>query len=442
MSNVTSSVGLVPGMSGMDVNTILWKQMGSSVPSTTWYATVGTIIQALIVSSILSNTLSYFEYFTQSDSIWLLEAVGLGAIMSVGALGLTSAQAYKLIHENETNIASHFRFLMLADMSHLLIGAIFNAAGAVYYTYRAWRMSGNKWYIVPPFALGVIAQFAVAIIAVVNGLKMPHLTIEVVKDLQEIMGGTIKWFQAWGAITFAVDGILCLFMTFMLFKSKQGIFHNQSKLFKKLISLVYETMLPPVLCLLILESTSSKAGSPLTDFRRIFTSILPVLYYHSVLSTLVGRQTIRKILDRKLIKEGVDVFSGSRSRSGSGSGLGSGSGSNGHVNKNGGRIFVSRQVQRDRNPDHNDKEKNLELGIISSPFTPKSKSDSPFVLIETEQSQSVVGPDGVEHHHLPTLGRNRLQSNRSQEDDVTTWDHPPNSWASTDRLYDGPGRAA
>ncbi|WVW85033.1 hypothetical protein I302_107069 [Kwoniella bestiolae CBS 10118] len=426
MSNSTISAG--EAAAGMDVNTILWKQMGANVDDTTWYAIVGTVLQSLIVSSILSNTTSYFGYFTQTDSIWLLEAVGLGAILSVGALGLTSAQAYHLVYENEHNIATHFRFLMFGDMSHLLIGAIFNAAGASYYAYRAWRMSGNKWWILPPFAIGILAQFVVAIVAVGHGFKMPKLTIEAVRDLPGFMEGTITWFRAWGAITCAVDGTLCLFMTFMLFKSKQGIFHNQEKLFKRLISLVYETMMPPVLCLLILESCSGIPGSPLTDFRRIFTSILPVLYYHSVLSTLVGRKTIQKILNRKLGAEGLEQLSGS----------GSGSGSGGHhISKSGGRVHVSRPRGG---------EKDVELGNVRSPYTPRSQSGGPIVHVETEQTTTTTGPDGYEIH-LPTLGmnRNRLSSDQIgvNSPDSVSWEGPNNQkWESTDRLYDGTGRAA
>ncbi|WWC71063.1 uncharacterized protein I206_105016 [Kwoniella pini CBS 10737] len=420
---MSNSTGLTAGMGGvtMDVNAILWAQMGSSVNSTTWYAIIGTTIQSVIVSSILSNTFSYFEYFTQSDSIWLLEAVGLGAIISVGTLALTCAQAYKLVYENEHNIASHFRFLMFGDMSHLLIGAIFNATGATYYAYRAWRMSGNKWYIIPPFAIGILAQFIVAIIAVSNGMQIPHLTLAIVRDLPTFMESTITWLRAWGAITCVIDGILCLFMTFMLFKSKQGIFHNQDKLFKRLISLIYETMLPPVLCLLILEACSSISGSPLTDFRRIFTSIIPVLYYHSVLSTLVGRKTIANILQRKLIAEGLTSFSAS------GSGSGSGTGSGGHVSKSGGRFYISKPKRSE--------EKDLELGV-RSPFnlTPNSKiSDGPFIHVETELHTSTTGPDEMKIQ-IPTLGRNRLKS------DSTNTHHNSDKWTSTENLSNGQNR--
>ncbi|OCF40280.1 hypothetical protein I317_05913 [Kwoniella heveanensis CBS 569] len=420
--NATASPLAASGSSGgaPDVNTVMWAQMGAMMTMTTWYATLGTVLQALIVSSILSNSVRYFEYFTRTDSIWLLEAVGVGALMTVGALALTCAQAYKLVYMDETNIASHFRFLMLADMSHLLVGAIFNAAAGVYYAYRAYRMSKGRWWVIPPFALGLTAQFIVALVAVVNGLKMPALTPAAVRNLPQFMAGTIKWFRAWGAITVAVDGSLCLFMTYMLFKSKQGIFHNQNKLFHRLLSIIYETMLPPVICLLILEATTSIKGSPLTDFRRIFTSILPVLYYHSTLQTLVGRQSIRSILDNKLAADGIEHYSGSGSNHAiSGAG---------RATRSGGRVYISRpkEVEKD--------------GVEMDVKTPNS--GGPFIRIETERQ--VSGPDSLSPVHMvPSLNRSQpsstglSQASPSWDDhelDPSQGSHLP-KWGSTDRLY-------
>ncbi|WVQ96276.1 hypothetical protein IAU59_003380 [Kwoniella sp. CBS 9459] len=420
-----SATGL--GGGAADVNTIMWAQMGEMMVKTTWYATLGTVLQALIVSSVLSNTIRYFEYFTRTDSIWLLEAIGVGALMTLGALALTCAQAYKLVYMDETNIASHFRFLMLADMSHLLLGAIFNAAAGIYYAYRAYRMSKDRWWVMPPFALGLTAQFVVAMIAVVTGLKMPVLTPVAVRNLSQFMSDTIKWFRAWGAITVAVDGSLCLFMTFMLFKSKQGIFHNQSKLFHRLLSLMYETMLPPVLCLIILEAISGIEGSPLTDFRRVFTSILPVLYYHFTLQTLVGRQSIRSILDNKLAADGIDVYSGSGSNHVISGG--------GRATRSGGRVYISRPKELEKE------------GVEMDVKTPSS--GGPFIRIETERE--VSGPDNLSPVHMvPSLNRGPLPSSAELSMASPSWDgheheheheHDPHQgsqipkWGSTDRLY-------
>ncbi|WVF68749.1 hypothetical protein IAT40_003521 [Kwoniella sp. CBS 6097] len=419
--NSTASPLAAGGVGASNVNSIMWAQMGEMMIKTTWYATLGTVLQALIVSSILSNSIRYFEYLKRTDSIWLLEAVGVGALMTIGALALTCAQAYKLVYMSETNISSHFRFLMLADMSHLLVGAIFNAAAGVYYAYRAYRMSKGRWWVIPPFALGLTAQFIVAMIAVIHGLKMPALTPTAVRDLPEFMSNTILWFRTWGAITVAVDGSLCLFMTYMLFKSKQGIFHNQAKLFHRLLSLIYETMLPPVICLVILESTTGIQGSPLTDFRRIFTSILPVLYYHSTLQTLVGRQSIRTILDNKLAADGIDVYSGSGSNHAiSGTG---------RATRSGGRVYISRPKEAEKD--------GVEMDVKTA------NSGGPFIRIETERQ--VSGPDNLSPVHMvPSLNRAQPPTGLSQAS--PSWDdhdheHDPSQsaqipkWGSTDRLY-------
>ncbi|WVQ84386.1 hypothetical protein IAT38_006538 [Cryptococcus sp. DSM 104549] len=294
-------------------DSLMWTMVGGSIKNTSWYSCIGVVLQGMIVSAIVSKTTQYSEYFTKSDSIYLLEAIGLGAFLSVGTLALTCAETYLLVYETPSNVASTFRTVMMCDMAHLIVGAVFNLAAGAYYAYRAWKMSRENWWLVPPFVAGLLAQFIVAIVAVAHGFKIPKLdTLAQVKELATFMPSTIRHFKTWGAITLAVDGSLCVFMSFMLFKSRQGIFHNETRLFKKLLSLVYETMLPPAVCLLILEASSGVSGSPLTDARRIITCILPVLYFHSVLQTPVGRQQVRDILDSKLAADGVNLLSDER----------------------------------------------------------------------------------------------------------------------------------
>ncbi|WVR06604.1 hypothetical protein IAU60_003636 [Kwoniella sp. DSM 27419] len=340
-------------MSLPDVNAVMWSMMGSVMIKTTWFAAMGSILQSIVVTWIVSHTFRYFEYFTRTDSVWLLGGVASGALLSVGALALSCAQVYRLVHIDNTNIAKGFRFLVLSDMSHLLIGAVFNVAAGSYYAYRAYRITRGRWWIIPPFAIGLVAQFIVALIATYKGMVVPVVTLEVLPQLQGFMLSGIKWFKAWGALTLAVDGSLCFFMTFMLFKSKSGLFHNQPRLFNKLLSITYETMLPPVICLLILEAASQKEESPMTDFRRVISTVLPVLYYHSTLSTLVGRQKVRAILHESRVASGLEVYQPQVDKLAAGSGRGT---------QSGGIFYYSRgKADRDLRSD-------LELQKPSGPF--------------------------------------------------------------------------
>ncbi|WVF68748.1 hypothetical protein IAT40_003520 [Kwoniella sp. CBS 6097] len=310
-----SDLDLLSAVPPSALSPILWERMKATSESTVWYSLIGTVLQAMLVSSVIGMTIKYFTYFNKHDSPVLLWGIAIGTTIQIGELALTCAEDYRLIYCGQDHFDNAFRFIIISDMVRLLTAAIFNVFAGGYYTWRVWMMTGRKWFMIPPFAMGGMVQMVMAVLAVAHGCKIPEITSETIKQLPQLLPGVMKFFKAWGAITLAVDGALCVLMTVMLFKTQESLFHNETRVFRKLIALIYETMLPPVICLLILEAASGSKGSPLTDMRRIITCILPVLYYHSALNTLVGRQAIRDILDGKLAQGGINLVS-----TGSGSG--------------------------------------------------------------------------------------------------------------------------
>ncbi|WWC71019.1 uncharacterized protein I206_104972 [Kwoniella pini CBS 10737] len=291
---------------------MLWQKMSLNNGDAVWYCTIGIILQAMIISSILGKTVEYFDYFKKRDNPYFLYGIALGNLIAFGSLGITCAENYVLVHQKSLNTASAIRFIILGDITNLFLGTLFNSSACIYYSWRVYKMSGSRKWIIPIFVLFLTAQFVAAMVAAGDGYTCPHITPETLKDLQTFMKRNVKEFEIWGAVTTAVDGSLCLSMTILLFKSRDGVFHRETRIFNKLISIIYETMLPPVICLLV-NLTSTRVGdNPLSDFNKIITCILPVLYFHSLLHTLVGRKRIREILDEKLLKEGVNLISDGR----------------------------------------------------------------------------------------------------------------------------------
>ncbi|WVW85018.1 hypothetical protein I302_107054 [Kwoniella bestiolae CBS 10118] len=295
----------------------LWSMMKAEPEDTIWYSLIGTLLQAMLVTSVLGMTIKYFTYFTNRDSPYLLWGIGIGTTIQIAELMLTCAEDYRLVYCGPDNFQDIFRFLVISDMIRLLTAAMFNIAAGGYYTWRVWMMCGRKIYMVPPFAIGGMVQMMMTVMAVVHGCKLPEITVDTIMQLPQKMPEILKFFKIWGAVTLVVDGALCIIMTILLFKTQDSLFSKETKVFRKLISLVYETMLPPVVCLIILEAASGSKGTPLTDMRRIITCILPVLYYHSALHTLCGRQDLRDLLEDKLASGGIHALS-------NGSGKGSG----------------------------------------------------------------------------------------------------------------------
>ncbi|WVR06603.1 hypothetical protein IAU60_003635 [Kwoniella sp. DSM 27419] len=378
---------------GSDIDVILWNMLEKTYIDMRWYNAVSTIFIAIVVTSILSFSVRYFEHFLHTDSTWMLYAVGLGAMGSLTTLALTTAQQYFLVYCNLDNIHTTFRRLYLIDMTVLLIGTLFNLAAGAYYTYRAWRMSKNKWWVIPIFSAALIAQFVVGIVAIHHGYQLPRITVDNFAEFDEFTFGNAKLFTLFRAMNLAVDGSLCLVMTVVLLKSKQSIFHNQSRLFTKLLAATYETMLPPAICLLVLEIFSSREQDPLVDFRRPICLCLPVLYWHSTILTLVGRQKVRQLLDRQLVADGIEVYHASSSMS-AGDRRPSNRVSIPPPKGSGGRVFISRG---------RDKAVDIEL---DPSFT---RSAGSFVRIETEQN---VSYDPVNELSPVTLMFDRPSVNR------------------------------
>ncbi|WWD05256.1 hypothetical protein V865_003329 [Kwoniella europaea PYCC6329] len=287
----------------------LWGLMALDDGNAVWYAFIGILLQAMLISSIMGKAFEYFDYFKKRDNKYLLWGVAGGTVLALVTLEITCAETYVTVHQQTLNTAPAIRFLILGDVTNLFLGTLFNLAACIYYSWRVYKMLGSRRWTIPIFAACLLAQLVAALVATGDGYSFPIITPETLQDFQNHMRTNIREFQIWGAITLSVDGTLCILMTIMLFKSRDGIFHRETRLFNKLVSLLYETMLPPVICLAIYQGTTHFAGNPISDFRKIITCILPVLYFHSLLHTLVGRKRIREILNSNLTREGVKVIS-------------------------------------------------------------------------------------------------------------------------------------
>ncbi|KAK6907721.1 hypothetical protein I203_101722 [Kwoniella mangroviensis CBS 8507] len=259
----------------------LWRLMALDNGDAVWYAFIGILLQAMLISSIMGKAFEYFDYFKKRDNKYLLWGIAGGTVLALVTLGITCAETYVTIHQQTLDTAPAIRFLILGDVTNLFLGTLFNLAACIYYSWRVYKMLGSHRWTIPIFGVCLLAQLVAALVK----------------------------FQIWGSLTLGVDGTLCIMMTIMLLRSRDGIFHRETRLFNKLVSLIYETMLPPVICLAIYQGTTHLAGNPVSDFRKIITCILPVLYFHSLLHTLVGRKRIREILDSNLAREGVKVIS-------------------------------------------------------------------------------------------------------------------------------------
>ena len=58
-----------------------------------------------------------------------------------------------------------------------------------------------------------------------------------------------------------------------------------------------------------LEDRPRPSLTRIADFRRIFVYNLPILYFHSLLHSLVGRQSVQRLLDQSRQEGGIHIAS-------------------------------------------------------------------------------------------------------------------------------------
>ncbi|ODN97392.1 hypothetical protein L198_03956 [Cryptococcus wingfieldii CBS 7118] len=118
-----------------------------------------------------------------------------------------------------------------------------------------------------------------------------------------------KLSTIWRSITLSVDAIICLFMIIILFISRDSVFRKETGIFTRVISLTFETTLPPSLSSSSSSVSMARAALPF-DVRQVLICALPPVYYNSALHALVGRRSVRRILDAKLAADGVQMLCG------------------------------------------------------------------------------------------------------------------------------------
>ncbi|WVQ85352.1 hypothetical protein IAT38_007517 [Cryptococcus sp. DSM 104549] len=367
-----------------------WAMMGADGHGPVWFSTVGVVLQAMITAAIIDKTSSYYDYFTKRDKWFVRWAVGMGTLVTFVSLVLSIAQIYKLIFGLQQGPGSAIRFVIIVDFLLLALGALINTFGGSYYAYRTYKMAGDKVWLVIPFGLGLAAQLIFSLYDLASATHFPKAGPDMPALIPVFMERQVVLFRSWGAITLSVDGSMCVLMTFLLIKSRDGIFYQETRLFRRMVSLIYETMLPPVIVLLIMVITAEAGHSPLTDARRILSVVLPALQWHSALHTLVGRHIVRTILDNKLASEGVQVLSKDN-------GVGSGSG-------NGGYSTFS-------NPDEKARSRTVKFGKNRN-----SKGDIPGIRVQTTTQTTVSEPDALHAAmHKPSVNRNWVEDSPLSE---------------------------
>ncbi|WVW85017.1 hypothetical protein I302_107053 [Kwoniella bestiolae CBS 10118] len=267
----------------------LWDSMGLSTGATTWYSGLAIYLQGIVLACILSKTIQYFDRFDKSrDSIKMMVAVVGGTLISLGILILTCSQARMMVYKRKNDPPSSIRYLLLSDMVILLFSGFFSLTTGYYYAWRCYSMVKKNRLILGILSVALLAQFIVTLVTAGHGFTLGPLTRESLPALPAFKAKGNHLHKIWSGYTLALNLSMSIFLSFLTFTKKDGIYHYDPRMYHKYFSVTYEIMLPPTVCSLLLVSLGNLPGSPMTDMRRVFTVILPLLYYNSFIQSLPG----------------------------------------------------------------------------------------------------------------------------------------------------------
>ncbi|OCF56787.1 hypothetical protein L486_05642 [Kwoniella mangroviensis CBS 10435] len=332
--------------------TSLWDSMGLSTDATTWYSSLAIFIQGIVLVSIISKTMQYFERYDKSrDHLGMMVVVGCGSAISLGILILTCSQTRVLVYKRKIDAPSSIRYLLLSDMVILFFSGFFSFTTGIYYAWRCYVMTKKNRLMLGVLIVALLAEFIVTLVTAAHGFTLRSLTSEYLATLPAFKDKGNHLHKIWSGITLALVLSMSMLLSFLMFTKKDGIYHYDPRTWHKYFSVTYETIntegvitrLPPTLCSLLLISLGNLPGSPMTDMRRVFTSILPLLYYNSFIQSLVGRQQIRCVIETKSMYDSGSPL-GSNVNGDKGSSYQPGSGQfmfDVIKNKSGPRVYVS-----------------------------------------------------------------------------------------------------
>ncbi|WWC96483.1 hypothetical protein V866_003351 [Kwoniella sp. B9012] len=331
-------------MSTIINGTSVWDSMDLSTDATTWYSSLAMFIQGIVLACILSKTIQYFDRYDKlRDHMGTMVLSSCGSAISLGILILTCSQTRVMVYKRKMDAPSSIRYLLLSDMVILFFSGFFSFTTGIYYAWRCYVMTKKNRMILGILLVALLAQFIVTLVTAAHGFTLRSLTSEYLAALPAFKDKGSHLHKIWSGITLALNLSMSILLSFLMFTKKNGIYHYDPRTWHKYFSVTYETMLPPTLCSFLLVSLGNLSGSPMTDMRRVFTSILPLLYYNSFIQSLVGRQQIRSVIDTKSMYDSGSPL-GSNGNGDKGSSYQPGSGQfmfNGIKNKGGPRVYVS-----------------------------------------------------------------------------------------------------
>ncbi|KAI9636187.1 uncharacterized protein MKK02DRAFT_44890 [Dioszegia hungarica] len=286
----------------LDLNAEVWKLSGTKQDQVLIYVAVAVAAQGMILCVVLVTTGRYISHFRNTDSQLTRGGVILGSALACGAFGMQCFQLQLYVVHATSDIPSVLRTDALCNTAYRLLGGIFSLVAMTFYSNRIWRLSGRRWTVIVPLAVLIFSAFALMLATVVIGFTFPILTHESLPSMRSFFERQTAVVRAHGAVTFASDAIISGSLVYLLLRTRNSIFGAEGDrgIVSRILIIMGEAMVPPTIAIAVLTiGTSRVGGGAIIDWKRILFATLPLLYYQSLLYSLVARRKVRRLLDER-----------------------------------------------------------------------------------------------------------------------------------------------
>ncbi|WVR04787.1 hypothetical protein IAU60_001799 [Kwoniella sp. DSM 27419] len=287
-----SLASITPDEAAALYNQAIFAALHSNPKQITFFCALGVAFEGLIVGVIVSQAYRYYEVFHQSDKRITLYLVALGIAGCIGQFAITLWQTFMFIDKAATAVSDIIITDVYADMVILVMVGLYNLAAAVYFSRRAIRLVGRKRLLGPALGFMIMASFAMCIACVCSGFNLPSNPTELTAWIQKVNVFVI----AWTAVALVTDVCVCTSMIYALLKCRDELKAAATSLLRKLLLLVFETMIPPAIATFLLLVFGSISTATMGNFSRVLVWCVGPLYFHAILHSLVGRHDVQFIL--------------------------------------------------------------------------------------------------------------------------------------------------
>ncbi|ODO07841.1 hypothetical protein I350_03420 [Cryptococcus amylolentus CBS 6273] len=294
----SSSTGSLSSELEQLIDATIFSALRTDALHITYWSALGLALEGLVLGAVLTVSYRYYEHFGRHDSWLTLSAIALGIASCIGQSALNLWQTYRFIDKAATAFYLVMEKDIYADMVVLLLIGIHNLAGSLFFIRRTIKLVGHPWYIGVPLVAFSVTSFGLCLTSVIHGYLIPWDTTNFTSWLSRINVYVLTWMT----MSVISDVSICVAMTWALTRTRRDIEAAASSLWRKLMMLTFETMIPSTTVVFVLLIYGGVENATFGNFTRALAWIVGPLYFLAVAHSLVSRHDVQHLLQDELQK--------------------------------------------------------------------------------------------------------------------------------------------